>query len=147
MEGTPVPGPGPGPDRALALSKVQVPAILLIVIGALGVLASLWGFVGNSADQYAAILSNPDTPEWLRSAVSSGAIGGRWSSLPGLILGGLMIFGGLKMKNLQSYPMALTAAIVALIPCLNACCCLGIPVGAWALYVLTRPEVKGAFTK
>jgi hypothetical protein len=58
-----------------------------------------------------------------------------------------MLYGGLKMKDLRAYPLALTAAIVALVPCLgaNVCCCIGMPVGAWALYVLTRPEVKGAF--
>jgi len=147
MEGTPIPPSQPGPDGALARSKVQAPAVLLIVIGALGDLGSHWGFMGNSAEQNAAIANNPEAPEWLRGMVSSGVLGGRWTAIPGLLLGGLMIFGGLKMKNLESYPLAMTAAIVALIPCLNACCCIGMPVGGWALYVLTRPEVKSAFKK
>ena len=148
MEGTPFPGPQPGPDKALARSKVQAPAILLIVFGALGLLGSLWSFIGHSAEQYAPFLENPDLPEGARSFVSMMATNGRWMALPGLLLSGLMLYGGLKMKDLQSYGLALTAAIIALVPCLgvNGCCCIGMPVGAWALYVLTRPEVKGAFT-
>jgi hypothetical protein len=147
MEGTPIPPPLPTPDPALARSKVQAPAILLIVISALGLIISLWGFVGHSADQYAPLLANPELPEGMRNFVSGMATHGRWMSLPGIVLSGLVLFGALKMKDLRAYPLALTAAIIALIPCFgfNQCCCIGMPVGAWALYVLTRPEVKGAF--
>ena len=147
MEGTPIPPPLPPSDPALARSKVQAPAILLIVMGALGLIASIWGLIGHSADSYAPLINNPELPEGVRNFASGMAANGRWTSLPGLVISGLMLFGALKMKELRAYPLALTAAIIALIPCLgvNGCCCIGMPVGAWALYVLTRPEVKGAF--
>jgi hypothetical protein len=62
------------------------------------------------------------------------------------ILGALLILiGGLKMKNAQSYGLALTASIVAVIPCVSPCCLLGIPFGIWALVVLNNPDVKAAF--
>jgi hypothetical protein len=49
------------------------------------------------------------------------------------------------MKNLQSYGLAMTASIVAMIPCISPCCILGLPFGIWALVILNRPEVKAAF--
>jgi len=52
--------------------------------------------------------------------------------------------GGLKMKKLENYGSVMTACILALLPCGN-CCCIGLPLGIWALVVLNRPEVKDAF--
>jgi len=37
------------------------------------------------------------------------------------------------------------ASIIAMIPCVSPCCCLGLPFGIWALVVLARPAVKSAF--
>jgi hypothetical protein len=56
----------------------------------------------------------------------------------------LILVGGLRMKQLKSYPLALTGSIFAMIP-LNSCCCVALPVGLWALIVLVKPEVKAAF--
>jgi hypothetical protein len=39
----------------------------------------------------------------------------------------------------------MAASIIAIIPCFGPCCCLGIPVGIWALVVINKPEVKSAF--
>ncbi|MBF5043829.1 hypothetical protein FGE12_15625 [Aggregicoccus sp. 17bor-14] len=147
MEGTPIPPPTPGPDPIAAQKQVQVPAILLIVLGALGLIFGLIGVASHSVNQYGPLLDNPELPEQARSVVQGFANHGRWLNLPGIVLSGLMLLGGLKMKGLQSYALALTGAIVAVIPCMgvNGCCCIGMPVGIWALVVLMRPEVKGAF--
>lgn len=50
------------------------------------------------------------------------------------------------MKQLQKWTLAVTASILAMIPCLGPCCLIGIPIGIWALVVLFKPEVKSAFT-
>ena len=63
----------------------------------------------------------------------------------GLLLAILVIVGGMKMKNLDNYGLAMTAAILGMIPCISPCCLLGLPFGIWALVVLGRPEVKAAF--
>jgi hypothetical protein len=63
-----------------------------------------------------------------------------------LAVGGLILFGAMKMKNLQSYGLAMTVSIVAMIPCISPCCLIGLPAGIWALVVLMKPEVKAAFT-
>ena len=49
------------------------------------------------------------------------------------------------MKNLKGFNHAWIASIVAVIPCLGPCCVLGIPIGAWAIAVLMRPEVQSRF--
>jgi hypothetical protein len=118
-----------------------------MVFGALAVLGGLGGVLGMTGHLMQSLANMPNVPSEARDALLQ-STGRTWMNLPSLVLGALMLVGGLKMKNLQSYALALTAAIIALIPCLNGCCCVfSMPVGVWALYVLSRPEVKGAFTK
>jgi hypothetical protein len=62
-----------------------------------------------------------------------------------LLLGLLVIYGGMKMKNLENYTLAIVSAIVAMIPCTSPCCFLGLPIGIWALVVLCNTDVKMAF--
>jgi hypothetical protein len=63
----------------------------------------------------------------------------------GLLGAVFVLYGGHKMRNLQSYGMAVTAAIVAMIPAISPCCCLGVPIGIWSLVVLMNQDVKSAF--
>ena len=63
----------------------------------------------------------------------------------GLAMAVLILIGALKMKRLESYSFALTAAIIAMIPCISPCCLLGLPFGIWALVVLGDSSVKAAF--
>jgi hypothetical protein len=39
----------------------------------------------------------------------------------------------------------MTASILALAPCISPCCLVGLPIGIWALVVLSKPEVKSSF--
>jgi hypothetical protein len=59
-------------------------------------------------------------------------------------MGIVMIVGGLKMMRLQSHGWAMTASILALLPCSPAGL-VGLVVGIWSLIVLSRPHVKAAF--
>jgi len=63
----------------------------------------------------------------------------------GIGLSILVIFAGVKMKNLENYALSMTGAIIAVIPCFSPCCFVGIPFGIWAIVVLVAPEVKAAF--
>jgi hypothetical protein len=67
------------------------------------------------------------------------------SNLVNIGIGVLILFGGLKMKKLESFGLAVTASVLAILPCTSPCCLVGIPIGIWALVVLFRPEVKSAF--
>jgi hypothetical protein len=48
------------------------------------------------------------------------------------------------MLQMRSYGMAITTAIIALVPC-HCSCLLGVPFGIWALIVLNREDVREAF--
>jgi LSD1 subclass zinc finger protein len=80
-----------------------------------------------------------------------GGAGRRGDPIPNLIgfalgfaWGGLVTAGAVRMKKLSGFGLAMTACIVAMLPC-NGCCVLGLPFGIWGLVVLNRPEVKAAF--
>jgi hypothetical protein len=139
----------PGAAGGNAREQVSVPAILLMVVGGITLLAALWGIfqslTGASSAQMEEVLNNPDIPEQFKAMVGPMEKMGIFSSLFQLVLGGLTFFGGLKMKNLESYPLAIAGSIVAIIPCIGSCCCIGIPIGIWSLIVLNKPEVKTAF--
>jgi hypothetical protein len=66
--------------------------------------------------------------------------------LIGLVVPIVVLLGTIRMEKLQSYGFAMTAAILSIIPCTSPCCFLiGTPIGIWALWVLTDPDVKNAF--
>lgn len=77
-------------------------------------------------------------------AMMSGAVGVVFGII-GIIIGVVILLGAMKMRKLESYGFAMTAAILTMIPCISPCCLLGLPIGIWALVVLLKPEVKAAF--
>ena len=62
-----------------------------------------------------------------------------------LLIAVLTAAGGYMMMQGRSWGLALTAAILTMVPCLGPCCGLFLPVGIWAVIVLMKPEVKRAF--
>ena len=55
-------------------------------------------------------------------------------------------FAGMKLRSLQSPGIVYAGSILAAIPCCaGGCCCLGLPVGIWAIVVMQDEEVKAAF--
>ena len=64
-----------------------------------------------------------------------------------LVCNVVVLVGAARMRHLRSHSFALTACALALIPCCGPCLVLGIPFGAWGLYVLRDPEVSGAFDR
>jgi hypothetical protein len=162
-EGTP-----PGPDllaraEAAAREKVLVPALMLIVVGIANlVLALIPLFFGGwvltmplgqfdemmrkSAEQ------NPwagrlNTPEEVAQAKT---LGGSFYLAEGIVpipLAVVILFAGVRMRQLRSYGLAVTGSFLAAIPCLScsACCVLGEIAGIWALVVLFNSEVRAVF--
>ncbi|MCE5267397.1 MAG: hypothetical protein LLG00_05875 [Planctomycetaceae bacterium] len=59
----------------------------------------------------------------------------------------LIMIGARKMRRLEGYGLAMTATIVALVPCIEPCCLLTFPFGIWALTVLSDNAVKAAFRR
>lgn len=140
---------GGRPPETNAQQQVSTPAILLMVAGALSGLYALVSIVRAAVSKQELPRQLLDDPNFApyrdmtERLTSTGA--GVLFGLIGLGLSSLIFFGGLKMKNLESYGLAMAAAILAIIPFCNPCYCVGIPGGIWALIVLAKPEVKAAF--
>ena len=64
-------------------------------------------------------------------------------SLVTLLLSSLVIFAALKMKRLQAYGLAIAASILAMI--VSPSNLIGLPIGLWALVVLSQGDVRAAF--
>jgi len=129
-----------------AAQMVSGPAIGLMVTAGLGALAQLAsmamnilgagvGMAGAAADQQAG-------PAWAHAM--SGGLGVVFNVI-GLIMSVVIFMGAMKMKKLEGYNFALTATIIAMVPCISPCCLVGLPIGIWALVILMKPEVKSAF--
>ncbi|MFA6564959.1 MAG: protein kinase [Verrucomicrobiia bacterium] len=144
---TPSPTAGTQPAAATEEIRRQVngPAIGLLVTGILNwilipviALFVLWYLSSLSADfcgtPSIVQLRSPETTVPLVAV-----------PIAALVLSSVMIFGALKMKRLEGYGWAVAAAILAIL--VSPGNIIGLPLGIWALVVLSRPEVRAAFRK
>ncbi len=140
--------PPSGPNRTDMLSKVKGPALAMMIIAGitfvleiLSILANLLGISFMSAGDLSQF-EGMEGMEWLAPLMS-----GTFTIVLGvftLVGAALIFYCAMKMKDLQGYGLAMTAAILSLIPCFSICC-IGIPFGIWALVVLLNDDVKKAF--
>ena len=139
-----IPPAGPAPEQS-----VGGPAIGLVVTGVFGILGSVGGLLLEMlglAGSYEELYNIPEIPAEVAQMLENLGSGATYLSYVfAIIVSVVIIIGGVKMKSLQSHGLAMTAAILALIPCVSPCCCIGIPVGIWALVVMMKPEVKQSF--
>lgn len=153
--GAPPPLAAAGDDgRDAALKKIQGPAVGLMVAGILNLLFGVWSVVQSiffppnlqQLNSQLKQLNNPQAEQFMQMMLQlmhgPVAIG---LNLFGLALSVLILMGAMKMKSLRSYEFSMTAAIVAMLPCVTPCCIIGLPIGIWALVVLRSPAVKSQF--
>lgn len=147
--GSEIPGGGFPGDREAAVSQAQGPAIGLIILGAMGLVFSLLGLLSHFAgfDGPPALPSGLD--ERTRRLVETWT---EFGNQYGAVLNGVslafsvvILLAGLKLRRLEGYGLVLAGAILAVLPCTNACCCLGLPVGIWVLIAINQPGVKPHF--
>ncbi len=150
------PPPGPsapvygmaGSDREKVREMVSGPATALLVTGIICLILSILntvmsitgagfqpppGEIPPEMQQFFDVLSKMQGPVAIVT------------SILGIAISALIIFAAQKMRALQSYALVVTGAILAVVPCISPCCCIGIPVGVWVLVVLFKPEVKAMF--
>jgi hypothetical protein len=130
-----------GGGNAAAMDAVKGPAIGLMATAGIGAAFQVLGLLLNLLGTGMGAIAGGQ--EALGSMMSGGI--GILSSLIGLAMSVVVFMGASKMKNLQSYGFAMAATVIAMIPCIGPCCILGLPIGIWALVILLKPEVKGAF--
>jgi len=127
-----------------AAQQVTGPAIGLLVTAGLGLVANLVGLILSMTGQPIGRLPAELGEEVVQKLMEVGSVWGVLGSLLGLAISLLVGYGALQMLKLRSYGWSLAASILALIPCTSPCCVVGLPIGIWALVVLSRPEVKAA---
>jgi hypothetical protein len=135
--------------QAWASSRVAGPATALIVFGILTIVLQTLAILANVLQigvvhvahlgGVQGFAGNADPFQLVGSTI--GIVFGAISAVAAIVI----VVGGIRMKNLESYRLAVTASILSLIPCFGACCLLGIPLGIWALFILSDNTVRIAF--
>lgn len=129
-------------DRDTA-RRVTGPAISLIITSAICLLLVLLGIVfdvwllasGEVAELERNRQIDPATTVQIRIA---------WSVLI-LIANVVILAGAIAMMRLRNRGLAMTACVLAVIPCVGPCFLLGLPFGIWGLVAMNDPDVRRAF--
>ena len=119
-------------------ARLKVPAIALMVSGVMNLLAAL------SVVVILALVAESVGPgieaSW-RKILSMATV---VIAIASLVLGIILLIGAARMFDLQSYRIALFAAVIAILPC-SLAFPISLPFGIWALIVLSRRDVRTAF--
>jgi hypothetical protein len=140
-------GPGlnlPKDDpRYRALSLVRAPAFLLLCVGTLNLISCLVLLVLAGLIASGAVTLSPERTAALKeySLVSF-----LLPAAAAIICGVLSVWGALSALNLRGWGLAMVGAITASF-CLSPTVCIGIPATCWTLFILSRPDVRKAFTQ
>lgn len=116
-------GTPPGPGAGAAKDAVNVPSLLLLIFGAIGI---LWGLVsmlgaGANLEQLESAMGDPNFPEGAKAALRFVAgPGAKLINLFAIAVLGVMTFGAWQMRNLKSYGLSMTPACSACSPARGA---------------------------
>jgi predicted Zn finger-like uncharacterized protein len=135
-------------SSAAAESAVLGPAISLMVTGGFGIIAAIAYLIFQIVNlrQAGKAFSSGQAPPGYELGLTLGKVFVFIIIPLGIIWGIVLLVGGLRMKNLQSFGLAMTSCILAILP-FNCCCLLGLPIGIWGLVALNNPAVKKAFAR
>ncbi len=132
--------------------KVTGPAIGLMAVGGINGLVALLGLVMNllgfnNGPPPPNIAENPQMLEFYNQLNSMGPVLNIVIGLISILAAGTTVFGGYSMMQGKGYGLAITASIIAMIPCLGllGCCGIGQGIGIWAIIVLMDQSVKQLF--
>jgi hypothetical protein len=123
---------------AIGLKVTAIVGLVLVAVGLVINILTLSGFHIGPQQIY-----DPQVQKLINTL--GGGLGIVQDIITGVI-GVIVLIGAAKMQKLQNYQFALTASIVAIVPCISPCCVFGLPFGIWALVVLNKPEVKSQFS-
>ena len=118
----------------------------MIVLGAIGYLMVLANVVMMALGMSGTEEMFADLERELGADVAKAfAYGSQWVGLILNVIGSaVLIFGGLQMMKRKSWGLCVATCFIAMVPCWG-CCCIGIPLGAFGLYLLFNNEVKQSF--
>jgi hypothetical protein len=133
--------------REAALQALKGPAIALTVTAILGLILVGLGLVINCLSLAGVQLTHNQAldSQTERLINSFGGGIGIVMDIVGGIVAIIILRGAGKMRRLENHSFAVTASVLAMVPCISPCCLFGLPFGIWALMVLNKPEVKSQF--
>jgi hypothetical protein len=137
-------GPGltlpPTDPRLPILNLVRPPAFLMLAVGVLNVLFSLFGLALAIFRIPSPIQPAPgQAPFVIELSLGFGVM-----VAASLICSAVTIWGALNAFRLRGYAMAIMGALTAVFP-LSPTCVAGVLVTPWMLFTLSRPEVRKNF--
>jgi len=137
-----------GGDPEQIRQLVSGPATALLVTGIVCLILSILGLIANltgAGFQPPPGEIPPEMEQFFEAMKHFQGPVAVVTSILSIAISGLIMYAGQRMRLLRSYTLVVTAAILAIVPCISPCCCIGIPVGIWVLVILFKPEVKAAF--
>jgi hypothetical protein len=134
--------PPPVDPRETVRGRVMAPAIVLVVISALGLATSIFNVVFAFGEPQI----DPNDPPFVRQMKESSTGPVALTAQSAFVVVNLLIIGGaVQMMRFKTWGFALAASIIAMLNFGTFCCVLGLPVGIWSLVILLQPDVKQAF--
>lgn len=118
--------------RAAALAKVEGPATGLLVVAILVIVTQI---IAVAVIAFSGVWGGARFEEVIPNVIGM---------VFGLGISVSIAIGAMKMRRLESYSLAMMAAVLAILPC-SGCCVLSMPLGIWALVVLLDAQVKESF--
>lgn len=130
-------------------SKVGPPGIALVVLGLASILANvaflLISMVGY-ADSLVALVSGDLDSSYTTTII--GMLVRNLLSLAVSCFASLVVaFAGLRLRGARSSGVVYVGSVLAMLPCVGPCCCLGLPIGIWAIVTMQDEQVKAAFSE
>jgi hypothetical protein len=133
--------------------NTAAPAIAMIVVGGLSLIMALADLVRMLVVGFDVVMKQA-MAMMPALQVPPGALGVAkaaayiMTSIP-LTMSFVIIFGGISYLRRKNYGLAMAASILMVIPLCGTSsfvCCAGIPLGVWALIVISKGETKALFS-
>ena len=128
------------------LKRLKTPAVGLIIIGAFDFVLGAFSIISGLLRLAGVLGAEPriaGDAEKMGYMIGTGL--GYTCGFLSLVFGPIIIFGAIRMMKGKGRGLAMTAAVLAILPV--TCCSLplGMIFGIWALVVLRKPEVAAYF--
>jgi tRNA A-37 threonylcarbamoyl transferase component Bud32 len=145
-DGLPEPAALPGAvKRELAVRQLKGPALGLIVMGILGPLEWLALFLIYVLMLWWDSKGRMGGDSWFWTGLDKGYGPFLILFLVNLVIGGFLIAGARKMKRLEAYEFSIICCLMTLLQLATPTFLVSFIVGAWALWIMRKPEVRAAF--
>ena len=138
-------------DERIARGKllVRIPGVMMILVGLLGIGDKGWQLLNldeslTAQDQFRQAMGLPPMNAAERGRQKTVTLVISAVGVAGAVLG---VIGGICMVAVTGHRLALTSAVVAIIPVLHGCCFLSTCVGIYALVMLLNGDVREAFAR